>query len=1174
MKRWGLVFLLLIYFPLVYSAKSQNISNEGTDFWAVFPTHDPSSEGPTVNLANIRIYVTCKTQSFVTVSCNGMVPVGKDIPPNTAVPFDVPRANAYIDYSERNTRLGNRGIHIKVRDGSPKVAVYAHIYAGARSAASLILPQESLGQEYYSMNYDQSLGGPGVNRNFLLVVATEPSTDVIIHPRNGTDLRIRLVNAGDVYQYMPDGAQDLTGTFVEIDRSSPDNCTKRFAVFSGSTSVTIGSSDCSNSRDPLYQQLYPVSSWGKTYCIIPFVNRFYHFRILAEEDNTTVTIGTQVIPLRRGLPYISQIYTTEPILIKADKKISVAEYSLTQDCSGISGTRRIGDPEMVMLNPIEFNIKTITLFSSTDEDIDERYINVSIKTSATHTFKINGETLPAGSWITMPSNPELSYAQVQIFEQSSTLTANEGFNAIAYGFGDHESYAYSAGTNLAANNYLLISNSVTGHDSPNACIDQESDFKIVFPFPVQNNKITWQLDNGPVVEVNDPPRIFTSPNGDLLYEYIYDLNKVFTEVSSHTMAVTATMPNTNSCIGRLIEYAFDFNSYPIPSPAVTVPAEACFEEEVMFLDNSVSNIPDKPIDKWLWDFGDGTTSTEQNPKHSYSTAGPFTVRFSAGLEDGCLSDVIPRTITVKSKITPEFKVNPVECITSEVVVQDLSTVEGNGSVINSWSWDFGDGTEPKLTQIAKHTYASPGTYTITLTVRAANGCISKPKPYEVIIKGLPLASFTMPEVCINDTDVRFINTSTDADGSSTSNLTYLWDFGDGSRPSTDRNPAPHRFPVAGKYTITLRVTTIDGCVAGDSKDLFVNGAVITPFFSVMNQDNLCSKNKVSVVDQSAVDEGKPVRVEWFKDYKDNPQDFIIDEDPEKGKTYEFEYPPASSPVPRKFTILIRVYSGMTCFEDFPQEITIYPSPELIFAPIQHICLNSGLLVVNQAREVLGLPGDGKYSGPGIDANGTFDPQAAGLGTHTITYTFNSSNAGSGCSESKTQTLTVYPIPLASYTRDVFIYAGEKKQLDLSATGNGLSYKWEPAINLDKDDIPNPVVTADSERTYTVTISSSLGCSIIEKVNVHVIPEVDTHNAFSPNGDGINDTWLLKNIEIYLNSTVEIFNRYGQRVYYSKGFYKPFDGNYKDQALPVGTYYYLINPNNGRKILTGSLTLIR
>ncbi|WP_285055796.1 PKD domain-containing protein [Pedobacter ginsengisoli] len=1119
--------------------------------------------------------MTCKTQSYVTVTCNGKLVGAADSPisPNTPFPFDVPRADAYIDSNETNNKLINRGIHIKVKEGFPKVAVYAHIYAGARSAASLILPQESLGQEYYSMNYSQSQEGPGVNRNFLLIVATEPNTDVIIHPRNGADRRINLANAGDVYQYMPDGAQDLTGTFVEIDRSSPDNCTKRFAVFSGSTSVTIGLSDCGNSRDPLYQQLYPVASWGKSYCIIPFIDRFYHFRVLAEEDNTTVTFGGQVIVLNRGVPYISPIFLREPLLVTANKKISVAEYSLTQDCSGISDAKR-GDPEMVMLNPIEFNIKTVTLFSSTKENIRERYINVSIKTAAAHTFKIDGEVLPEGSWKTMPANPEISYAQVRVIDTSSTLTANEGFNAIAYGFGDYESYAYSAGTNLAANNYLLVSNSVTGHDSPNACIDQESDFKIVFPFPAQNNKITWQLDNEPAVEVTDPPRIFNAPNGDLLYEYVYDLNKIFPDVSSHTMTVTATMPNANNCIGRLIEYAFDFNSYPIPTPAFTVPAEACFEEEVMFLDNSVSNIPDKPIDKWLWDFGDGTTSTEQNPKHIYRTAGSFTVRFSAGLEDGCLSGVIEDTITVKSRILPDFKVNPVECITSEVFVQDLSTVENNGSVINFWSWDFGDGSPPVLSKIASHTYASPDDYDITLTVGTADGCMSKPKTYRVTIKGLPLASFILPEVCINDTDVRFINTSTDADGSSTSNLTYLWDFGDGSAPSRSRNPPPHSFSVAGIYTIKLRVETGDGCVANVSKDLVVNGAVITPLFTVVNRDNLCSKNKVTVIDSSVVDKGKPVRVVWFKDYKNNPQDSITDEDPEKGKTYEFEYPPASSPVPRKFTILIRVYSGMTCFEEFPEEITIYPSPELTFDPIQPICLNNGLFTVDQAREVLGLPGTGKYSGPGIDEHGTFDPQQAGVGTHTITYTFDAENAGGGCGDVKTQTITVYPIPMASYTRDVFIYAGEKKQLDLSATGNGLSYKWEPAVNLDKDNVQNPVVTADQERTYTVTISSSQGCVITGEIYVHVIPEVDTHNAFSPNGDGINDTWILKNIEIYLNSTVEIFNRYGQRVYYSKGFYKPFDGNYKDQALPVGTYYYIINPNNGRKILTGSLTLIR
>jgi gliding motility-associated-like protein len=1166
MKRWGLVFFLLIFFPLIYNAKSQNISNEGTDFWAVFPTHDPSIDRNETHFANIRIYVTCKTQSYVTVTCNGMTAESKDIPPNTAVPFDVPRAAAYIDYNEKNSKLINRGIHIKVKEGSPKVAVYAHIYAGARSAASLILPQESLGQEYYSMNYNQTQDGPGVNRNFLLVVATEPSTDVVIHPRNGADVRISLANAGDIYQYMPDGAQDLTGTFVEIDRSSPDNCTKRFAVFSGSTSLTIGLSDCGNSRDPLYQQLYPVTSWGRSYCIIPFIDRFYHFRILAEEDNTTVTFGSQVIILNRGVPYISPIFLREPLLVTANKKISVAEYSLTQDCSGISDAKR-GDPEMVMLNPIEFNIKTVTLFSSTKEKIKERYINVSIKTAAAHTFKIDGEVLPEGSWKTIPSNPELSYAQVRVVDTNSTLTANEGFNAIAYGFGDYESYAYSAGTNLAANNYLLVSNSVTGYDSPNACINQESDFKIVFPFPAQNNKITWQLDNEPTVEVTDPPRIFNAPNGDLLYEYVYDLNKIFPDVSSHTMAVTAAMPNANNCIGRLTEYSFEFNSYPIPTAAFTAPAEVCFDEEVMFIDNSLSNIIDKPISRWLWDFGD-EISTEQSPKHVFRTSGEFTVKFSAGLEDGCLSDVVTRKITVKPKILPGFKVKPLECLTSEVVVTDLSVVEDNKATINSWIWDFGDGSPPVTTQIAKHTYSAAGDYSIKLIVGTDNGCFSVVKEKYITIKGLPVVNFSMPEVCSEDI-AQFTNLSTDADGN-TAGLSYFWDFGDvpGSPLSREKH-APHKYTRPGDYTVTLTVVTADGCSATGSQTFTVNGSDIKADFQVLDENNLCSSKAVSVKNLSKVD-GKITKLVWLMD-ANKPNEFITDEEPEFGEIYEFKYPEPTFPNPIEFTIRMYAYSGVDCVEEYSQTITINPSPKLVFDPIPSMCLNAGSVLINQARETLGVPGIPRYNGPGISADGIFDPEVAGLGTHTISYTFDAENR---CSEVKTQTITVYPIPLTSYSRDVFIYAGEKKQLDLSATGANLTYKWEPAVNLDKDNVQNPVVTADREQTYTVTIRSSQGCAIIEKIYVHVIPEVDRHNAFSPNGDGINDTWILKNIEIYLNSTVEIFNRSGKRVYYSKGFYKPFDGNYKDETLPVGTYYYIINPNNGRKILTGSLTLIR
>jgi gliding motility-associated-like protein len=1167
MKRWGLVLMLLIYFPLTYNANAQNISNEGTDFWAVFPTHDPSTTpGNQPREANITIWITSKFQSQVTVTCNGNV-VGTAntvIRANEPQAFNVPRNSAYIKFDEQNLLLSNRGIHVQVAPGNPKVAVYAHIFAGARSAASLILPYESLGQRYFSMNYTQDLDNSRANRNFLTIVASDDNTDVIIHPASRSALRVHLNNAGDVYEYMPQGTEDLTGTYVEIDPLSPDNCTKRFAVFSGSTSVTIG---CATSRDPLYQQLYPVTSWGKTYCIVPFKDRKYYFRVLAEEDNTLLRIGnSDPILINKGVPYTSPIALTQALLVSANKKISVAQYSLTQDCSGATGSA-LGDPEMVLLNPIEFNIKSITLFSSNLQDIREKYINVSMKTSATGTFKINGQ-LPSGTWALVPDHPELSYIQIRTFEQGSTLTANEGFNAIAYGFGDHESYAYSAGTNLAANTYLLISNSVTEFDSPNACKDQESNFKIVLPYKAL--KITWQLDEEPEYIGSLVSREFVGAGGDLLYEYTYEKKQVFSTIEKHNMVVRAEKPNTSDCLGSTLEYTFTFDVYPIPNAAFSIPEDACFGSEVLFNDLSISHLEGRPIDRWLWDFGDGRTSTEQNPKHVYQTSGVFTVHLSAGLEAGCMSDVIPSQIVIKPKISPNFEFKTVECLSSEVVFSDRSTVENNAAIITSWLWDFGDGTEPESIKSPRHLYTAAGKYPVRLVVGTNDGCKSDVKELLIEIKGMPISKFSMPEICSEDGKAVFTNLSTDADGSTTTGLKYLWQFGDGGveNVSTEQNGS-HRYSAAGDYLVTLSVTTINGCETISSQLFTVNGSEITAKFDVINKTALCSSNVVKVKNAYVLNSGKLAKIIWIKD-KNNSEDVFVDEDPEPGKTYDFVYPEPVSLIPRKFTIVMQAYSGIGCVAEYYEEITIYPSPKVIFDPLPSVCVNAGKFLLKQGRETLGLDGTPSYSGPGVTPDGVFDPEVAGVGTHILKFTF----ATSRCEDVKTSAITVYPIPRISVTRDVFIYAGENKQLALQATGLGLVYKWVPSINLDKDNVQNPTVTADIERTYTVTVASSDGCSVAEKVSVHIIPEIANSNAFSPNGDGINDTWIINNIEIYLNASVEIFNRYGVRVYFSKGFYKPFDGNYKDIPLPVGTYYYIINPNNGRKIVTGSLTLIR
>lgn len=89
-----------------------------------------------------------------------------------------------------------------------------------------------------------------------------------------------------------------------------------------------------------------------------------------------------------------------------------------------------------------------------------------------------------------------------------------------------------------------------------------------------------------------------------------------------------------------------------------------------------------------------------------------------------------------------------------------------------------------------------------------------------------------------------------------------------------------------------------------------------------------------------------------------------------------------------------------------------------------------------------------------------------------------------------------------------------------------------------------------------------------------LSSVDIANAFTPNGDGINDYWKINHIEDYPQAMVQVFTRGGQRVFESKGYTVPFDGTYKGKKLPVGVYYYIIDLHSDCSLLSGSLTILR
>ncbi|HEX8279201.1 MAG TPA: gliding motility-associated C-terminal domain-containing protein, partial [Segetibacter sp.] len=82
------------------------------------------------------------------------------------------------------------------------------------------------------------------------------------------------------------------------------------------------------------------------------------------------------------------------------------------------------------------------------------------------------------------------------------------------------------------------------------------------------------------------------------------------------------------------------------------------------------------------------------------------------------------------------------------------------------------------------------------------------------------------------------------------------------------------------------------------------------------------------------------------------------------------------------------------------------------------------------------------------------------------------------------------------------------------------------------------------------------------------------NAFSPNGDGINDVWNIPSLEAFGNCTVHVFNRYGKPVFASTGYHRPWDGSYNGAILPVGVYYYIIDAGNGKKTYSGHLTILK
>jgi gliding motility-associated-like protein len=219
-----------------------------------------------------------------------------------------------------------------------------------------------------------------------------------------------------------------------------------------------------------------------------------------------------------------------------------------------------------------------------------------------------------------------------------------------------------------------------------------------------------------------------------------------------------------------------------------------------------------------------------------------------------------------------------------------------------------------------------------------------------------------------------------------------------------------------------------------------------------------------------------------------------------------------------------------------------------------------------------MPGTGVFSGPGISPTGLFNPNASGAGLQTIRYTYTATNA---CSNYIEQTVRVNPTPVANAGPDKVVLEGGQVQLTPALNaGFPVTYTWSPPAGLDNASAPDPIASPADDIMYTMKVVSDKGCNSSDQVWVKVLRKPQIPNIFSPNGDGIHDRWVINFLETYPGCTVEVFNRYGQRIYYTVGYTNPWDGAVNGKPVPVGTYYYIVDPKNGRQKQAGYVDIIR
>jgi len=614
----------------------------------------------------------------------------------------------------------------------------------------------------------------------------------------------------------------------------------------------------------------------------------------------------------------------------------------------------------------------------------------------------------------------------------------------------------------------------------NGCMHTVSKNVMVYPLPIP--EFSYSIPNCLGAPVDFTNQSSTVPGFiDNIVTWVWDFGDGTTTPPinfpanpniSHTFAgtalshsVTLTITTANGCT-EFIEHVV--TSVPSPLANFTFPGTACEGTLVPFTDLSQPN-GGGSIVQWAWNFDDpasgvNNNSNAQNPAHSFSGAGTYSVRLIVANSNGCMdTTIIP--VTVGALPVSNFTADTA-CLGYMTNFVDASS----GGTITSWFWQFGDGQTGTLAN-PTHLYANPATYTVTLTVTTAAGC-AKDTTKQVIVYPALTASFSAnSQACAGDS-IQFTDLSNSPHGSITD---WTWDFGDGTPPVTVTFPAnpnvSHMYANGGTYPVTLTVTNSDGCTDDDVNQVTIN---YTPLANFSAATGGCANKGLQFTDLSQQNGGGAI-ISWLWDFGD-PTSGISNTSILQNPTHAFT-------AGGTFDVNLIVTNINGCIDSLTNTITINDAPVADFTA-DTACFDLPTNFTDASTTGSGtiISWLWNFDDPPSGSSNTSTLQNpshtfTNIGNYDVVLTVTNSD---GCEHDTTFPITVYPVPDAMFQYSAACMGSPTVFTDLSiAPGSTIiSWYWDFGDGTGTATIQNPTYTYAAAGTYNVqlTITNLHNCT--------------------------------------------------------------------------------------------------